>query len=289
MVKRILVGWDPDEPGRAPALFGAAVSRYTGAPLTVVVVHAASSAFAAVGHDLINAEGEEQTHRRLDGLKRALAAEFGVRAECMSRPGSDPAKELRRSAREFGAGLVVVGSSARGGLKRLTSSPTATRLLHEAPCPVAVVPGSWEAGGGLHTIGAAFEDDSAEAQDALMTAMALGRRAGARVRVITAVDAPEDVAGAGTAARAVAEAGPGPAQVDVDVRVGDPADTLVEASAGMDLLICGSRGVGGMYSRIVGSVSRRVTAEAHCPVIVLARGIQSGLDDIFADRAATPA
>jgi len=283
VLKRILVGYDPDDGDRAPALFGAAVSRYTGAPVVVVAVHAASAAFAAVGHNLIDDEEEGQTRRRLEHLRRDLA-EGRVRAECFSRPGSEPSRELRDAAREFQAGLVAVGSSARGGLRRLASSPTAQRLLHDAPCPIAVVPRAWEPGGGLHTIGAAFQD-TPEGHDALSTAIELGRRSGARVRPIVAVGAPEDVREAGAAVRAIAEG----VDVDVDVRVGDAAAVLVEASGDVDLLICGSRGARAARAVLVGSVSRRVTAEAHCPVIVLARGIQSGLDAIFKDRAGAPA
>lgn len=290
MLKRILVGYDPDGGDRAPAFFGAAVSRYTGAPVSVVAVHAASAAFAAVGHDLIDSEEERTTKRRLDQLRRELA-HSRVRPECVPRPGSEPARELRDAAREFQAGLVVVGSSARGGVvRRLTSSPTAQRLFHDAPCPIAVVPRAWEPGGGLHTIGAAFQD-TPEGRDALSTALELGRRSGATVRVIAAVDAPEDVQEMEASLRAAAEAAgrPGDAGVDVDVRVGDAADVLVEASGDVDLLICGSRGAKAVRATLVGTVSGRVASEAYCPVIVLARGIQSGLDAIFADRAGAPA
>jgi nucleotide-binding universal stress UspA family protein len=289
VLKRILVGFDPEEGDRAPALFGAAVSRYTRAPLVVVAVHAASAAFAAVGHDLVDEEEERQTRRRLDHLRRDLAT-GRARAECVSRPGSEAARELRDAAREFRAGLIVVGSSARGGLRRLAASSTAQRLLHDAPCPVAVVPRAWEPGGGLHTIGAAFQD-TPEGRDALSAALELGRRSGATVRAIVAVDAPEDVREAGADERAMAEGetGAGRPDVDVDVRVGDAADVLIEASGDVDLLICGSRGARSVRAVLVGSVSRLVTAEACCPVIVLARGIQSGLDAIFEDREGAPA
>jgi nucleotide-binding universal stress UspA family protein len=289
VLKRILVGYDPDDGDRAPAFFGAAVSRYTGASLAVVAVHSASAAFAPVGHDLIDEEGEGRARRRLDHLRLDLAGQR-VQAEVMARPGSEVAHELREAARELGAGLVVVGSSSRGGLHRLASSPTSQRLLHDAPCPVAVVPRGWEPGGGLHVIGAAFRD-TPEGRDALLTALALGRRSGATVRATMAVDAPEDVRSAEATVRATAEgaAERGPADLEVDVRAGDAADVLLEASGDVDLMICGSRGVRGIRAAILGSVSRRVIAEAGCPVIVLARGERSGLDAILDDRAGTPA
>jgi nucleotide-binding universal stress UspA family protein len=53
--------------------------------------------------------------------------------------------------------------------------------------------------------------------------------------------------------------------------VGDPADTLVRASAGVDLLVLGSRAYGPGGTVLAGGVARRVLAGAHCPVIVVPR------------------
>jgi hypothetical protein len=36
---------------------------------------------------------------------------------------------------------------------------------------------------------------------------------------------------------------------------------------------------------LLGGVSRRVTAEAHCPVIVLARGPGAGLEALIGERS----
>ena len=36
---------------------------------------------------------------------------------------------------------------------------------------------------------------------------------------------------------------------------------------------------------LLGGVSRRVTAEAHCPVIILARGAEDGLEALVDDGA----
>jgi nucleotide-binding universal stress UspA family protein len=49
----------------------------------------------------------------------------------------------------------------------------------------------------------------------------------------------------------------------------------------VDLLICGSRGYGPARSVLLGGVTRRVTAEAHCPVIVLPRGTEAGLQALL--------
>jgi nucleotide-binding universal stress UspA family protein len=48
-------------------------------------------------------------------------------------------------------------------------------------------------------------------------------------------------------------------------------------SENLDLLVCGSRGYGQVRAVLLGGVSRRVITEAHCPVIVLPRGVPASL------------
>ena len=65
--------------------------------------------------------------------------------------------------------------------------------------------------------------------------------------------------------------------IEAEALVGDPADVLVDLSQRIDLLICGSRGFGPVRGVVLGSVTRRVIAEAHCPVIVIPRGVRATL------------
>jgi nucleotide-binding universal stress UspA family protein len=50
---------------------------------------------------------------------------------------------------------------------------------------------------------------------------------------------------------------------------GNAAQVLLDASAGADLLVVGSRGHGGFASALLGSVSLHCTHHAHCPVVVV--------------------
>jgi nucleotide-binding universal stress UspA family protein len=60
-------------------------------------------------------------------------------------------------------------------------------------------------------------------------------------------------------------------EVEVQRRIlqGHPAEVLVEASDGADLLVVGSRGHGGFVGMLLGSVSEHVIAHAFCPVLVV--------------------
>jgi nucleotide-binding universal stress UspA family protein len=52
---------------------------------------------------------------------------------------------------------------------------------------------------------------------------------------------------------------------------GRPAETIVEFAEkqGVDLIVVGSRGLGGIKEFILGSVSDRVADQAHCPVLIV--------------------
>jgi nucleotide-binding universal stress UspA family protein len=308
MAKPILVGYDPGSSDRAPVQFGVAAARFTGAPLIIGSVHSGAEAAGKFGHELVDEDLETETGESLEHLERELRSE-GIRVETHGLQGTSAAKGLHEAAEEFDAGLLVLGSTERGGVGRLLPGSTAQRLMHGAPCPIAVVPRGWEPGGGMTTIGVAFVD-TPEGREALKGAHALARRAGANLRVLSAGQTHgfsktfgggdamthartyEDV---GSAIRAKAEqaiadatAGTTDVEVEADVSVGDPADFLIAASEFLDLLVCGSRGYGPTRAVLLGGVSRRVTSEAQCPVIVLARGAEDSLEALV-DEEARPA
>jgi nucleotide-binding universal stress UspA family protein len=160
------------------------------------------------------------------------------------------------------------------------------------------------------TIGVAYVD-SEEGREALRGAHALAQRVGARLRVLTVVGVTlamyaeteaqtaarrakrlEDVLGEHkveamqAAQRAVAELGLD-GNVEVDGFIGDPADVLVDLTPQLDLLVCGSRGYGPLRAVLLGGVSRRVVADARCPVIVLPRGSRVSLEALIADATST--
>jgi nucleotide-binding universal stress UspA family protein len=290
----ILVGYQPSGADQAPVELGVAAARFTGAPLVIAAV-------AGRGNDLLEEEAAGDRSGALAELRRELDIE-GVDVDTRVLHGRSAPQALHEAAEELGAGLLVVGSTSRGAVGRLLPGSTATRLMHGAPCPIAVVPCGWKAGGGLHTIGVAFID-TPEARDALDGAAALARRAGAKLRVLTAVRPQGLTAAYGggdpmtppityeelasvirtAAEHAVADvlAGEGDGlDAELDVSVGEPGEFLAAASRHLDLLVCGSRGYGPRRAVLLGGVSRQVTTEAACPVIVLPRGVQGSLQTL---------
>lgn len=52
---------------------------------------------------------------------------------------------------------------------------------------------------------------------------------------------------------------------------GEAADTLIDLSALADMVVLGTTGLGGNLVSLIGSVSSRVAAQAHCPVVIVPR------------------
>jgi nucleotide-binding universal stress UspA family protein len=315
MSKPILVGYDPRRIDHTPVDFGFRAARLTGATLIIASVEADRSPVLPIPAERIDyaigqVDGElvKDCTAALEHIEGELQAS-GVKVDCLKLQSTSAARALHEAAEKEDAGLLVVGSSRRQGAGRVRAGGTAQRLLHGAPCPVAVVPRDWHWGGGLGTIGVGFVETE-EGLEALRDAHVLARRAGATLRVITAVRHREgmhldteptlagypekkdleDVEGdhrlqAEREVRRVVATLGDDVPVEVDVVVGDAADVLVHASEHLNLLVCGSRGYGPLRAVLLGSVSHRVAAEAHCPVVVLARGVKSSLEGLLAERS----
>jgi len=139
-------------------------------------------------------------------------------------------------------------------------------------------------------------DDSEPATGALRWALAESQAHGARLVVVHAWDWPyvgefgafvnERLAtadfdhAAAEVLHAMVAAARDPATDDVEVeeRVvrGAPAQALLEAAAGADLLIVGSRGRGGFTGLLLGSVSQQCAQHATCPVVLVPRTVSGG-------------
>ncbi|MEA2246462.1 MAG: hypothetical protein QOH46_991 [Solirubrobacteraceae bacterium] len=306
MSKPILVGYEPSTLDLAPVRFGAEAARFTGAPLVVVcVTRGPGGPGSGVADEDLDADGAGA----LTGLRAALEAQ-GIAVECREIHASSVPRALHEAAVEADAGLLVVGSKDGSPIGRVLAGSAVQRLMHGAPCPIAVVPRGWETRGGLRVIGVAYVDTE-EGEEALRGAHALAARAGAALRVLTVVrpslamyaetEASRDIhpaksieevegehrVAAECALREVVDALGSDVPVEVEAFVDDdPADVLIRVSEHLDLVVCGSRGYGPVRAVLLGGVSGRVATGAHCPVIVLPRGVRASLQALMEEAGA---
>ncbi|MGD0085040.1 MAG: universal stress protein [Acidimicrobiales bacterium] len=127
-------------------------------------------------------------------------------------------------------------------------------------------------------------DGSPESATALSFAIDEARLRGADLHVIYAYAAQASLTGwtaddyykqveaeAKAALEAVANAAPPTDDLTVDWRCipGNPAEILIEESRHADILVVGSRGLGGFLGLVMGSVSSQCVHHSRCPVLVV--------------------
>jgi nucleotide-binding universal stress UspA family protein len=301
----IVVGFDPHGADDAPVHFGIAAARFTGAPLVLAAVYSGGPAMNRLADGEFREELSADARSALDRVRIRLEGETDIRAELRPVEAVSAARGLTVALEDEGAGLAVVGATTRGALQRSVLGSTAERVIHGAPCPVAVVPHGFE-GGELRTVGVAYTS-SPEGEEALRSGITLARAAGAALRVITvlreeigtivghreaerpAEELPEDIAAQhhhsarATLDAALAEAGDH-VEAEIELVYGDPADMLLGFTGSLDLLVMGSRAYGPARAVLLGGVARRVTAASECVVVVLPRGARHPLRELLASR-----
>jgi nucleotide-binding universal stress UspA family protein len=177
--------------------------------------------------------------------------------------------------------LLVVGTHGHRPVARMLLGSVSTAVSAHAPCPVLVVRGPRTRRGGPVVVGV---DGSAIAQQALVFAAETAASTRARVRVVLALPPMTDAWGFTFAtgveeterakrmlSDAVAQVSASYPTVEFDevfVRA-HPVDALLRNSRDAHLAVVGSRGLGGLRSMVMGSVSRELLHRADCPVAVV--------------------
>jgi nucleotide-binding universal stress UspA family protein len=123
---------------------------FRGLPVTVVTVDQEGFPYLPSVSPLVYSQASDSyaygtaAQRRTTEFDCKAAADrlrqAGLPAEPEIREG-DPAQEIVTSAREHGAGLVVVGTRGQTGLRRLIIGSVARKVLLHAACSVLVVRG----------------------------------------------------------------------------------------------------------------------------------------------------
>jgi nucleotide-binding universal stress UspA family protein len=283
MFDRIVAGYAGDQAGKDAVRLAATLAALLGSDLTVVFPY----------RPVLASASGDVAEERVRGEVAALTAGIEDMKGCTYHwtPSSWPIHGLHEMAHYEGADLIVFGS-AREGLADHLHVSLMERMVHAAPCAVAVAPAHYADSppAQLLRVGVGFSS-SEEGMCAMRLARELAARTGGRLHVI---------AGAGLEPALASYAFSSPALPEVERQIyeetkatleratrelgdevplrqetirGEPASVLIERSEELDILMLGSRAYGPLRHVLMGSVSARVMREAHCPVVVVPRGV----------------
>lgn len=222
--------------------------------------------------------GDSRLNRLVDALDTlAEAAPGDVPVETDGRAASSTVRGLQQLASAHDAELLVLGPDDRGAVRRALFGDTEANAIFTASCgiafalpePIAAAP---------RRLGVAW-DGSPESGEALEWAVQLAERTGGTVEIVhVARDGVEAAARReGELERLRAAAEPR-VPATVTLAWGERAELLEHVSARLDLLVMGSRAEGPLRRVLHSSVSRAVVHGAHCPVLVLPRGVHAPAD-----------
>lgn len=277
----IVVGYDGSDGGRPALDWAVEEAQARRSPLTLC--HAWQIPYPGLmpppseeirkAAGIVLAEGADQVREQAPGLT--------VRSLLVCGPVLQVLYEVGEAA-----DLVVTGSRRRGGIAQLLAGSVSGQLAEHAHFPVVIVRDSVrpsaELSPGTIVVGV---DGSPAACRALGFAFEEARVHGVPLTTVCAwprespamLSAPFVDAGG---LREMAETRFGrllapwrerypEVRVEARFATGEPAGLLLAAGEAARLLVVGARGLGGIRSALLGSVSHAVLREAPCPVAVL--------------------
>jgi nucleotide-binding universal stress UspA family protein len=185
-------------------------------------------------------------------LERASAHAGGGTSQLVE---GDPVSALLDEIERAQATLAVLGSHGGNYVAGLLLGETTTVLLHTAPCSVLLARAPGRLGDGFPQSIVVGVDGSSPSRRALDIGRELSDRLGVPLRALAA-----------SGGKPVRWEGLREIE-DLQWTEQGPVPGLVEASAGADLLVVGSRGLHGLAA--LGSVGERLAHRAHCSVLVV--------------------
>jgi nucleotide-binding universal stress UspA family protein len=302
--RSVLVGIDGTPSGREALSLGTALAVLTGSTLVLGAVYSYDSGkFGALTWPPHRDADEwlAEAEKTLEGR--------GLPWRSLTVPATSVAHGLILLAERESVQAIVLGSSRHGAVGRVVAGSTVRRVIHGAPCAVAVAPHQWRSlpSDAPISIGVAYTD-SPEAREALAAAADLAAAAHASLHVLTVVQDPSPAhpmfgatgmtygiwmedrrSDMERAARAALETLPPELTADVTVLDGDPVARLAQASERLDLLVLGSRRYGPVRTTLLGGVSSPLIDQAACPLVIVPRGVHGHADEPDSARAATHA
>ncbi|RJP22500.1 MAG: universal stress protein [Deltaproteobacteria bacterium] len=142
MFSKILLPSDFSECSADAARAARRLAEHFGSRLTVLHVLDEPAAFDPMFRGEVPVEllrGRMEQYAR-EGMERFVDTHFqGIPDVATLTASGVPYREIIRTARETGAGLIVIGTHGRTGVEHVIFGSTAEKVVRMAPCPVLSV------------------------------------------------------------------------------------------------------------------------------------------------------
>lgn len=214
---------------------------------------------------------EREMREHLEAV-RTLASQEGVDCEAILHQSEDPYLDIVDEAAKRGADLIVMGTHARTGFKRLIMGRLTARVIGHSPCNILVVPPGSEVTYG-HILLAS--DGSKYSAKAFAEAITIAKQCKSTLIAVTVI--PPDAAPAelltaeSNVNRLVESANKEGVRNEGLVIKGVPHEGIAKTAVekGADLIVLGSHGLTGLMSLLMGSVTGQVISQTHSAVLVV--------------------
>jgi nucleotide-binding universal stress UspA family protein len=211
---------------------------------------------------------KQEGREALDEEEQRVRSAGGTVAHSHLRMG-EVEGEIVHLAEDLGAGLIVMGSRGRRGMRRALMGSVSDSVVRHAHCPVMVVRAEPVV---FPTKLLVATDRSREAQLGATTAADLAKSTNSELHVVhVGFEQLRDEAQKelDTEVGMIRESGA--QDIQAHLNFGMPARSIVELAEelGAGLIVMGSRGLGGVRRALMGSISDSVVRHAHCPVLVV--------------------
>lgn len=278
--KRILVAVDGSENSLEACSAARRIEDGPGASIEVVQVIPRSE----------SSQGREEATKTLEKA-RELASRGGRRARAMLVEADGSVVDaLVRHASDKGSDLIVLGAKGTGGFKQLLLGSVSGGVVTHARVPVLVVRSLASLEGRLFGHVLAAVDGSRNSLAAVDMAARLAKSMGASLTSLHVIAIPAAAYTSGftntptmekkarkEAEKCLSEAKEtaGKHSVEARSRVIEDLQSPVEgitkfaSENGVDLIVMGTRGLGGFRRLLLGSVATGVVSYAHCSVLVV--------------------
>ncbi len=268
--ERILVATDGSKYSQRAVDQAVGLAKLCGSSLFALSVVELNPEFAALAPNLVE-KMEKESKELLEGIKHKVTKQ-NVVCETIIHEGEQPYKFIVKEAKRRKAGIIVIGTHGKTGLKKLLMGSVAGDVIGHAPCPVLVIPLK----GPVNLKDIVVASDGSEfSKAAVKEAINIATACDSTLTIVCVVKSHRPAKYKSEAAKIVKKARKDAEKANVDaeaiVREGESYEVIIdvvrEKRAGA--IVMGSHGRTGLERLLMGSVTERVIGHAPCAVLVV--------------------